>query len=457
MNEEIPEVFNGQDAVSNMLREIVRVEGVSVEFAYPYILGALSCAAGRGLQVQSFRGKFSRPNLFMIHEAPSCSGKSSVGNAVFKPLFDLDLEMRQRFLEDEGAKLKANIRYIEAKLKHLEKSEFVNPREIEKLLSVKAKSEASLGGPRLIVEDFTSEALVCNLSQQEGRLSVISTDARAVFKNLLGRHRNGQTEEHVYISAWSGDPITVDRVTRASIPPILNPCLSVFLAIQPDLFRDLIRSDFLESGFFARCLFASGLDDSPRSALGAEYNPVVVSHYHEFLREVASFYRPVKKPFDFRMSAEARGYLERFFYEAENLTQKDPSFALCYRRWAEQACRIAVCLQVAFFGRQAHTHDLHPYCASKAVELVKWFGARQTELIADIVQTTEERHRDKLIELVHANGGSVTLRMAYKKIGSSRNVLVKIVSDHPQLEIVHKGGTGGRPSDTIVLTPATNL
>ena len=458
MNEEIqyqiPEVFTFQDAVSNMLREVKRVEGVSNEFVTPFFLGGLSCAAGRGLKVQSFNGKFSCPNIYTILEAPSCSGKSSVGQAVFKPVFDLDREMRQRFLEGEGAQLKAQIRYIEAKLKKLEKSESLSPQEIGKLLSEKAKCEASLGGPRLIVEDVTSEALVSCLSQQEGVLSLLSMDARSVVKNLLGRHRNGQTEEHVFIPAWSGDPITVDRVTRASIPPILEPCLSMFLAIQPDLFRELIRPEFIESGFFARCLFVSSLDDSPRSNLGTEYNSEVVRGYHDFLRGVASFYRPVKTPFKFPMSAGARKFLTDFFYEAEHLAQCDPSFAPCYRRWAEQACRIAVCLQVCFWGYQAHCNELHEYCAQKAVELMRWFGAQQKELIADIVRTTEERYTAGVIALVQAAPGGITLREAYKKLGTSRKVLEKIIRDDPHLEIV-RVDTGGRPSERIFMIPAT--
>jgi hypothetical protein len=249
---QIPDVFVGQNPVSNMLREVMRVEGASSEFVFPFLLGALSCAAGRGLKVQSFNGKSSCPNLYTIFEAPSCSGKSSVGQAIMNPLFNLDRDMRQRFLENEGANLEAQIRYIEAKLKKLEKSESSCPQQFGKLLSEKAKYEASLGGPRLIVEDVTTEALVSILSQQEGVLSQISMDARSVVKNLLGRHRNGQTEEHIHIPAWSGDPITVDRVTRASIPPILDPCFSMFLAIQPDLFRELIRPDFIDSGFQSR-------------------------------------------------------------------------------------------------------------------------------------------------------------------------------------------------------------
>lgn len=451
---QIPEVFTGKDAVSNMLREVVRVEGVFVEFVTPFILGALSCAAGRGLKVQSFNGKFSCPNLYTIFEAPSCSGKSSVGQAVMKPLFDLDREMRQRFLENEGANLKAQIRYIEANLKKLEKLESSSPQDFGKLLSQKAKCEASLGGPRLIVEDVTTEALVSILSQQEGVVSQISMDARAVVKNLLGRHRNGQTEEHIHIPAWSGDPITVDRVTRAPIPPILDPCFSMFLAIQPDLFRELIRPDFIESGFFARCLFVSSLDDNPRSILGTEYNSEVVQCYHDFLRSVATFYRPAKKPFEFRMSELARNHLTTFFHESEFLAQNDPSYAPCYRRWAEQACRIAVCLQVGFYGAQAHCYELQPYCAEKAVALMKWFGAQQKELIADIVQTTEERYKAQVTELVHSIPEGVKLRDAYKKLGTSRAVLEKIIKDDPQLEIV-RVETGGRPSEHITLNPAT--
>jgi hypothetical protein len=154
------------------------------------------------------------------------------------------------------------------------------------------------------------------------------------------------------------------------------------------------------------------------------------------------------------MSEWARKFLTDFFHEAEFHAQNDPSYAPCYRRWAEQACRIAVCLQVGFFGSQAHCRELDPYCAQKAVELMKWFGAQQKELIADIVQTTEERYKARVTELAQAAPDGIKLRDAYKKIGTSRKVLEKIIRDDPQLEIV-KIDTGGRPSERIILNPAT--
>jgi len=461
INSEIPfpvDVFGKADnpshPVAQFQREVMEVEGAPAEFVVPALLAALSAGGGRGLEVQSFKGKHSRPNLYIATEGESGVGKSAVGKRVFGPLFDHDCECRQRYRETVLPSLTAEIRMLEGKLKRAEKMDSLSKHEFSRLVQEKSVLEGKVVGPRYLVEDCTQEALEQIISQQDGVVSLISTDARKVVKNLLGRHRNGSVEDDVFIKGWSGDTYSVDRITRGSIPPVREACLSLYVAVQPDLFRQLAKPELVESGFFPRLLPGSSCDGFAAGISTREYDQGVVSRYAEHVRGAVDFYRRTQRPFQFGMSPGARSVMDTFFVEAANLAAGDPTLASIYRRWAEQACRIAVCIQIGFFGQQAHMQPLHDYCAQKAVELMRWFGQQQRELLQDLADHARNDLAGRLFDLVQKHPGGISVREASKKLRSSSAAVKAIIAADGRLELCAVL-TGGRPSEVIRMKHAT--
>jgi hypothetical protein len=416
INSEIPfpgDVFGQADNplhhVAQFQREVTEVEGAPAEFVVPALLAALSAAGGRGLEVQSFKGKHSRPNLYIVTEGESGVGKSAVGKLVFGPLFDYEGESRHRYRETVYPSLTAEIRMIEGKLKRAEKLESLSKHEFHRLVQEKIALERKLSGPRHLVEDCTQEALEQILSEQDGVVSLISTDARKVVKNLLGRHRNGSVEDDVFIKGWSGDTYSVDRITRGSIPPVREACLSIYAAVQPDLFRQLARPELVESGFFPRLLPVTSCEGFMVGLSTREYDQAIASRYAGHIRGAFDFYRKIQRPFQFAMSPEARSVMDTFFIEAATRAAGDPALASIYRRWAEQACRIAVCIQIGIFGQGAHMHPLHGYCAQNAVRLMCWFGQQQRELLQDHADHTRSELTGRLLDLVQQHPGGISV------------------------------------------------
>lgn len=461
-NQEIPfptDVFGQADnpahPVAQFQREVVEVEGAPPEFVVPALLAALSAAGGRGLEVESFKGKRSRSNLYIATEGESGVGKSAVGKRVFGPLFDHDCECRQRYRETVLPSLTAEIRMLEGKLKRAEKMDNLIKHEFSRLVQEKIALEGKLVGPRSLVDDCTQEALEQIISQQDGVVSLISTDARKVVKNLLGRHRNGSVEDDIFIKGWSGDTYSVDRITRGSIPPVREACLSMYVAVQPDLFRHLAKPALIESGFFPRLLPGRSCDGFKIDISTREYNQTVVSRYSEHIRGAFNFYRGVQRPLQFAMSPEARSVMDSFFVEAANLAAGDPTLASIYRRWAEQACRIAVCIQIGFFSQQAHMQPLHGYCARKAVELMRWFGQQQCELLQDYADNARNDLAGRLFDLVQQQPDGISLRKAWKKLGSSSGAVKAIIAADSRLELTNLHSTGGRPPGVIFMKHAT--
>ena len=122
-----PEQIFGNSVLGLMMEEIVRVEKLPPEFVAPFLLGAVSAAAARGLQVESFRGKHALPNLYIALEAESGIGKSEVGKHAFGPLYDVDTSRRERFQQTELPSFSARHRILELKIQKAEKAEHPSP------------------------------------------------------------------------------------------------------------------------------------------------------------------------------------------------------------------------------------------------------------------------------------------------------------------------------------------
>lgn len=109
--------------------------------------------------------------------------------------------------------------------------------------------------PRLLADDSTPEAMARIMSDQGGRLGVLSAEG-GLFATLAGRYSSGVPNLDLVLKAWSGDECRIDRVSRE--PIILpEPVLSIGLAIQPATISGMAEGkNFRGSGLLARFLYA---------------------------------------------------------------------------------------------------------------------------------------------------------------------------------------------------------
>ncbi len=436
--------------IAELQRNLEQALGLPSELVCSSLLSAVSIAAGKGIEVESFEGRYCRPNLYVVVGAPSGIGKSELGKRVFTPLYDEASKLRRAFLFNERPKLKAQICRIESQLRKLDGSDASTQGEYEKLSKDRCEIEAKLCEPKYLVEDCTQEALEAAL-ERDGTLGVASTDARAVFKNLMGRYRKGATEEDVFIKGWSGDHILVDRISR---PPLWveDPCLSMCLMVQPDLFRQVFSNEgFLESGFLPRILPVA-VETTPKTFEDrGVVDEALVKHYEQHLTGIFSTFRMNSGTVRVSLERGARRRLDAFRVEALEEEELYPDLAVCIRRWAEYAVRIALCLHVANHGRLARQHPVTEYFAMASIELVRWFGIHQRNLLLASIEAKKEAMAFQLGNLVgNSSGMRLTVRMAAKRLGCSAEKIREIVSG---LEIltIEKVGTGGRPSDVVTM------
>lgn len=201
-------------------------------------------------------------NLFIVTALPSGERKSPVVRVVTSPL-----EERERSLAEthrpEIETQKSEREVLEAQLQAAKTKAAkagARDRKGKEMAEVISLSEELANfhlqkTPRLLADDATSEAVTTLLSENEGRIAIMSTEG-GLFETLAGRYSEHIPNIDVYLKGYSGDPIRVDRKSRAP-EFIRKPALTLCLTVQPDVIGDLMLSKiFRGRGLLARFLYS---------------------------------------------------------------------------------------------------------------------------------------------------------------------------------------------------------
>ena len=113
---------------------------------------------------------------------------------------------------------------------------------------------------KLYVDDITTEKLSSSLSES-GRTAILSSEG-GIFDLLAGLY-NKNVNIDVFLKAYSGDTIRVDRIGRPS-ESIKDPALTILLTVQPNVIAGMMSNGtFRGRGLTARFLYCI-----PRSLVG---------------------------------------------------------------------------------------------------------------------------------------------------------------------------------------------
>jgi len=109
--------------------------------------------------------------------------------------------------------------------------------------------------PRLFVDDVTPEALAEVLNKTPGEALAIIEDEAGLFEVISGLYSGGKANLNLFLRAWDGGPVQVDRKGRD--PVRLNkPLLTFALSVQPEVLTDIAQTrGFRGKGLLARFLY----------------------------------------------------------------------------------------------------------------------------------------------------------------------------------------------------------
>lgn len=225
-------------------------------------LAVLSCTV-QGKFVVSPKSHYSEPlNLYFLIVANSGERKSAIVRLMTQPIYQYERkenERRRTLMENEQVKLNSLKRQVE-NLERDGKNEKASKIRVQ-YRSIEQNQTKPL---RLIADDTTPEAMTSLLANNNGMLSIITTEG-GIFDTLAGRYSNTISIDTV-LKAYSGDPIRVDRKGREG-EVINNPTLTMLLSAQDNVLAEIMKNEAFKSrGLTARILYCR-----PKSKMGTRH------------------------------------------------------------------------------------------------------------------------------------------------------------------------------------------
>lgn len=247
-------------AVANALRVPDSLPGLMA-------LALVAASIGKGLVLDWRPGKSPTPaNLFIVPTAESGSGKSECFKLLAGVLLAFERELQERWRKDVMPQLQADLRFHETQLKKLDRKlgkDSTSADEAERFrgemkfnLAQVEELKGKLHEPQLSIQDATVEKAATVMYWNDETIFSVSSDARKLVDNLLGRYSANKkiADDAIYLNAFSGDDVKVDRQGREGIR-LANPCLTLLWALQPDALDMLLdEASLQQGGFLARCL-----------------------------------------------------------------------------------------------------------------------------------------------------------------------------------------------------------
>jgi DNA polymerase I-like protein with 3'-5' exonuclease and polymerase domains len=236
----------------------------------PATLALAACSAGVAQKVVAVpRPGWAEPvNTYWVTALPPSDRKTQAFTRAVAPVFEMQDRIRQesaparREAEATQKALLKRAARLEDKYAKAETPE-ERTEALEELKAVKAEFDQLIVPvlPQLLVDDETPDNLTKTVCEQGGRLFQASAEG-TLFENI-GRWSDKPTFD-IYLKAYSGDPLSVGRVTRARTE-CRHPALTCAIAPQPAVIEGLGEDPSLAGrGFLARWFYAL-----PQSKVGA--------------------------------------------------------------------------------------------------------------------------------------------------------------------------------------------
>ena len=304
------------DDIAGFVRAVAESTQTPLGMAGTAALSILSVCLQGKYRVQGKPDWMEPLNTYVLIVASPSERKSAVLNQMLRPLNAYEaqvnrrdaalveasrmrkrvLEKKQKVLEDQIAKGKADMKEVERIAAEIASFEEQQPLQ-------------------LYVDDVTPEKLVSVLAVNKGRAALISSEG-GIFDTLAGIYTRNVNID-VMLKGYSGDPIRVDRIGRES-ECVMDPALTVLLMAQPNVVSVVLGNrTFRGRGLTARFLYCM-----PVSKLGsrkADSIPVPDSVTDAYARKICNLLEDEYNadPWVILLSGEAREKLFAFSAELE--------------------------------------------------------------------------------------------------------------------------------------------
>lgn len=254
ISEQLPEY--PVNVLPRILRGFIRTESDNIQvfpgmMAIPVFGTLATCVQGN--YMINVREGFCEPlSLFTMIIADPSERKTSCISAATRPITTFEIEQNKKL----DSKIKAERQQIEAlenKAKALKRR-----KDFEAVTAIEAEIQQLKDNGthrlRLTCDDVTNEALFRLMSENNGRIALVSGEPD-IFGMLLGRYQRN-TSLSLFLSPFSGEAVSNDRAGRDEAFIIDHPALSIVLASQSYTIEQITSNRELSGrGLLSRFLY----------------------------------------------------------------------------------------------------------------------------------------------------------------------------------------------------------
>lgn len=251
------------DTVRGFVTALAESTQTPVDMCACSVLATLALCIQGKYKIQGKPDWIEPLNLYVVSIAEPSERKSAVISAVSAPVTAYEAEENER-RAPEIEKSKMDLRILELKQKQFENQAANNKDKVDSDKITRIAGEIAnfkVKQPlKLYVDDITTEKLISELAKN-GSTAIISSEG-GIFDMLKGMYSKNVNID-VFLKAYSGDTIRLDRVNRPS-ESIKDPALTILLTVQPSVISGVMNNHtFRGRGLTARFLYCM-----PRSLVG---------------------------------------------------------------------------------------------------------------------------------------------------------------------------------------------
>jgi hypothetical protein len=210
----------------------------------------------------------------------------------------------------------------------------------------KAEKEGSTPVPlpilnKSLLTNFTPEVLNKRLEENLIGCTVVS-DEMATFFEGMNQYSKGD-QIGVYLSFWSNQPTTIDRIGNPIPLYILSPYLSIIGGLQPRMLSSAFPVQKLNNGFFQRFLFAFPESNFKQPINDIENDEAIYNKYKEFIQNYMNT----------STVCEIDGKIE------SKILKWTPDAKIFFYKWQKENCDLVDEFQNNIKGEIASKYDNH--------------------------------------------------------------------------------------------------
>ena len=255
------------DALPPALAEFVEATAefiqVSPDVVAMGVLSAVSvCVAGKA-EVEIDSGYAEPLNIYTLSILGPGTRKSAVFSAIKQPIAEYETELADSTrAEISRAKagrdiLQTRLEAVKTKLKRPDggDGDFTAAQAEFERLTMELEDAMVPAYPKLLIDNATTERISSVLSEQGGRIGILSAEG-TVFEIMEGRYNKNGADIDVFLKGHAGDTLILDRQRdrQGGAPIHVNkPCITIGIAAQPRVLEKIGKEDdFAGKGLLAR-------------------------------------------------------------------------------------------------------------------------------------------------------------------------------------------------------------